>query len=314
MTIKNTPVRPLVGGSAAAIFSSAIGPRIALAPETGAGSGGDDEAAKAAAAAAAKEAADAAEKKAADDKAAADAEAKKKAGGALSDKEAELLKEVMAKKKEKKELEERLKAFDGIDPAEVKKILTEREEAKKAAEKAELEKAEKAGEFDRVKAAMIEAHKKEVEAARAEAASTKDALSAALAQIDDLTVGSAFSNSKFVGEELVLTPGKARQVYGSHFEIVDGKLVAFDKPKGAKERTQLVAGDGETLGFEVALKKLVETDPDRDRLLRSKMLPGAGSKTADVKGEQRKEGTKSEGLTGVARIEAALAAKKAGAK
>jgi hypothetical protein len=291
--------RQAAGSSAARIFGDfRFGPRIALDKEDGTGSGGG-------------EGGEGATGDKTDDK----TEDKAKTGGEekqpkVSDKEAELLKEVMDKKAKLKEAQDaaaaaaaKLKEFEGIDPVEVKKLLQDRKDA----EKKELE---AKGDFDRLKAMMAEEHKKELEKVTTTVTEKDSALAAALREIDELTIGSAFSTSKFVTDELVLTPSKTRQVYGSHFERENGQIVAYDKPKGAAERTKLVDGSGNPLGFEAALKKLVEIDPDHDRLVRSKTKDGAGSKTEDTKTTQKTDN----GLRGSARIAAALAAAKAAGK
>lgn len=282
-------------------FKTHFVPQFLRAPEDG--NGADD-------AAAAKAAADAAAAKSAEDAAKAAAKAAEdaaKAGeGKGSDKEAELLREVMEKKAKLREKQAeldaaaaRLKEFDGIDPAEIKALLQERANAEKSA-------AEAKGDFERVKQMMVEEHKKEIEKFQTSLAEKEKALQNSISVIDDLTIGSAFASSSFVAGEMILTPSKARTVYGSHFDVENGKVVAYDKPRGQQNRTQLVDGSGEPLGFEDAIKKLVEVDPDRDRLIRSKLKEGAGSKTADVKAPEKKQDVGG----GVSRIEAALAAKK----
>jgi hypothetical protein len=223
-----------------------------------------------------------------------------------SDAEAKLLKEVMEKKAEAKRLKDALAAFGDIGPEKVKELLEGEAKREAARKKAELTTLEQKGEFERVKAMMAEENKKLVEAATNAAKSTADALAAALAKIDDLTVGSAFSASKFVKDELVLTAAKARALYGSHFALEDGVSVAYDKPAGAKERTKLVDASGEPLGFDAALAKIVDSDPDKDSLKKSKLATGAASGTTNVKKVEAK--APSEG--GLARIRAALAAKK----
>ena len=70
---------------------------------------------------------------------------------------------------------------------------------------------------------------------------------------------------------------------------MDGQVVAFDKPRGAQNRTQLVDASGEALGFEAALKKIVDGDPDRDSIVRSKAKQGADSKTITGKKPPVKE-------------------------
>lgn len=221
-----------------------------------------------------------------------------------SDREAELLKEVMAKKEavrtaqaaaeaaqtQANELAERLKAFDGVNLDEVRELLAE----KSARETAELE---KRGEFDRVKEQMKEQHAKELlEATAAESAKAKelqDRLAAREKEITELTIGRSFSESPFIRDSLTLTPSKARVIYGAHFELQDGKVVAYDKPAGKDSRTPLVDANGDTISFEKAIEKLVDADPDRDNLLKSNIRGGAGSDNdPEAKAKQKQENIK----------------------
>lgn len=223
--------------------------------------------------------------KAAADKAAAD-EAARIAASKLSDTEAELLKENMKSKEklkkaaeEKAALETQLKAFEGIDPAKAKDLLAAQAKAAEDAIKAETKRLADAGEFDRLKTMITDAHKTEMTAAQKLIKDTSTALDQATKTINDLTVGASFNTSAFVGEELVLTPRVARDVYGANFDVENGSVVAYDKPRGVENRTKLVNGSGEPLGFEDAIKKLVDAAPDKDQLLKSKLKTGANSKT-----------------------------------
>jgi hypothetical protein len=267
------------------------------APDGGANGGSEDEAAKKAAAekaAAEKAAAD----KAAADKAAADEAAKKSSEKSEAEALAKLQKDASEKAAKLKDAQEALKKFDGVDPEEYRKLKQAQADAEKAA-------AEAKGDFERVKQMMAEEHQKQLEAIKKEAEESKNAVSSLQQQINDLTIGNSFMSSPFIKDELVLTPTKARSVYGANFEIEEGKIVAYDKPAGQSSRTKLVDASGTPLAFEDALKKLVETDPDRDHLLRSKMKPGADSKTTDTKVDE-----KPAAISGVSRIQAALAARK----
>ena len=96
---------------------------------------------------------------------------------------------------------------------------------------------------------------------------------------------------------------KARVLYGTHFEFKDGAIVAYDKPAGSAERNILVDAKGDPLSFEAAIKKIVEADPDKDQLLKSKIKPGAGSKTTS---KAAAPAEKLEQPTGVSRISAAI--------
>jgi hypothetical protein len=197
----------------------------------------------------------------------------------VTDAEAKLLKEVMDKKTKLKEASDKLAQvnaqlaqFDGIDPVAIRKMLEDQKTA-------EQKKLEAAGQWDALKKQMndaFDADKKALTTAKEEAdqrAAAKDA------KIAELTVGNAFAQSKFISEEVALTPAKARIIYGSHFEYSDDGVVAFDKPAGSASRTMLVDGKGEPLAFDVALRKIIEIDPDRDQMLKSKAKVGAGSRT-----------------------------------
>lgn len=202
-------------------------------------------------------------------------------GTKTTDREAELLKEVMKRKgNEQKlageisDLKGALSKFEGIDPEAVRNLLTEKADR----ERTELE---KRGEFDKVKAQMVEQHQGEVSKLKtdfeSEVGTLKGQLASATSQIVELTIGRSFGDSPFVRETLTLTPAKARVVYGSHFELQDGKVVAYDKPAGADGRTPLVDGSGNSLAFDAAIEKIVKADPDHEHLIRSKIKQGAGS-------------------------------------
>lgn len=198
---------------------------------------------------------------------------------ALTDADAKLLKDLMAQKNRAKTLEadladakKRLADFEGVDPAKARKLLADEEEAARKA-------AEARGEYDRLLAQMGERHQTEQAALSARLGDSQTLVATLQKDIAELTVGSAFAGSAFVSSDLTLTANKARVIYGTHFEYKDGKVVGYDKPAGASDRTLLVSSTGEALSFDEALRALVDKDPDRDRLLRGKAKPGAGSAT-----------------------------------
>lgn len=215
-----------------------------------------------------------------------------KGGNKPTDREAELLREVMDKKgkitslaDEVNALKANLTKFDGIDLDQVQALLTEKTDR----ERRELE---KRGEFDRVKEQMVAEHGTVVESLKTsyegKVGELSTELSKATSLITELTIGRSFGDSPYVRDTLTLTPSKARVVYGSHFELQDGKVVAFDKPAGASERTVLVDGSGQPLAFDQAIEKIVKADPDHEHLVRFKGKPGAGSKSdSDTKPKVR---------------------------
>ena len=253
------------------------------------GGGGGDDAAKAAAEAAASKATDEAA-------AAAAAEAAKKAaddaaGGKTkpSDEEARLLKENMKKKEaldkanaELKKTQDALKAFEGIDPEAVRKLLADQKSAEEKALEAK-------GDWDRLKGRMAEEHGKEVKTLQDQIAALSAKLNNTEGTIKDLSIGTQFSQSKFISEELTLTPAKTRVIYGDYFDVEDGKVVGYDKPRGAANRTAIVDQYGNSVDFEGALRKIIEADPEKDHLLKSKMKQGAGSDSRKPSGQTKQE-------------------------
>ena len=249
---------------------------------------------------------DDAAKKLADEAAAAAKKAEDEGKGGKSgptDEEARLLKEVMDKKNKlkaaedkAKSLEDKLKQFEGIDVDGVKKMLAD----KQAEETRQLE---AKGQWDALKKQMVDAHVAEKAALESKVGETQGIVSKLQAQIAELTVGNSFASSQFIKEEMTMPVNKARALYAAHFEFVDGKVVAYDKDSGA-DRSVLVDAKGDPLSFEQAIKKIIETDPDRDSLLKSKMKPGSGSNTSKKSSSPDQS---FEQLTGKDRIAAALA-------
>lgn len=204
-----------------------------------------------------------------------------------SPEEAKHLKEVMKWKTRARELEEKMKEFEGLDAAEIRNLIEKSREAERkqleAQQALEEQKAREAGDFDKLKANMAKEHAKQMKALEEqlkERDSEKDMLNK---RINDLTIGSAFTNSSFVRNNLTLPPSKARIIYGSYFDLDEqGRVVGYDKPKGAPDRQPIIDGSGEPVGFEEAFKKIVEADPDKDDILRSTVRAGTGSRPVDT--------------------------------
>jgi hypothetical protein len=228
-----------------------------------------------------------------------------------TDEEARLIREVMDKKDKLKNattaLEQanaRLKEFDGLDPKELRQLVKDKQDAETA-------KLEAKGQWDALKKQMNDQHEAEIATRDAAVTAAQGEVAELRNQIAELTVGNAFGQSKFIADELTLSVAKARRIYGAHFEFKDGAVVAFDKPAGAKDRSVLVDSKGEPLGFDAALSKLVDGDPDKDTLIKSKLRAGAGSSTNPAAAPGARPGV-SAPLTGRAKIAAGL--KKAGIK
>lgn len=193
---------------------------------------------------------------------------------ALKKEKAALLKEVMTRKNSGKALQTQLDdlnaKFKDIDPEVARKLLAD-------ARKAETDAAEARGEWDKVKGQMVEQHNVELTGVRSQLTAAQEENAGLQKQISELTVGQAFSNSAFIKDELTLTPAKTRQLYGAHFDFVDGAVVGYDKPRGATGRAPLVDGKGDNLTFEAALAKIAKADADFESIAKAKGGKGSGS-------------------------------------
>jgi hypothetical protein len=226
-----------------------------------------------------------------------------------SDEEARLLKENMKRKEENADLKKRLDSVSAIQ-AQLEELggldaLKALVQDKRTSEEKALE---AKGDWERLKARMQEENNKKLTEAATAAEQLKAELEKSQKQINELTIGSKFGQSKFIGEDLTLTPTKARALYGSHFDYVDGKVVGYDKPRGEADRTMFVDNMGNPVDFDDAMKKIVDSDPEKEYLYKSKMAAGAGS---DTKTTTKTPEKKSVALDPTSKIAAALAAQKA---
>lgn len=226
-----------------------------------------------------------------------------------SDEEARLLKENMKKKDQIEKL--------GKDLESAKAVLSQLEElggldaVKALVQKQkddETRALEAKGEWERLKERMAGEHKTAVKTLEDQIAALRGELDASKSQIVELSIGTQFSQSQFIAQELTLTPSKARVVYGDYFDVQDGKVIGYDKPRGAANRTAIVDASGEPVAFEAALKKIVESDPDRDHLIKAKVKPGAGSdnRAPASAARQAVQARQEQNKTGVSRIAAGL--------
>lgn len=219
-----------------------------------------------------------------------------------TDAEAKLLKEVMQRKASEKAVKEeleKLKAQVGdVDLEKAKELL----EKSKQAEESELE---AKGEYERLKQRMAEAHQSTVKTLNDEIAELKQQNQNQLSTINKLTVGAKFAQSKYIADELILPSNKAQALYADHFDIDEnGNIAPFDKPKGAQGRTPLVDEYGASLNFDQAMRKIIESDPEKDHLIKSNAKFGAGSESRG-KGNQKQDPNNSN-LSGREKIGAGL--------
>jgi len=253
--------------------------------------------------------------------------------GKPTDREAQLLKENMKKKEKLKEISGQLETLTSereqlttqlselqafkeslgdVDVEQIKQLLADQakqEEAKMAQN----------GEWDALRERLSADHQRQLDqviaqhndgltAKEAELTAAQEALTAAQSQIEELTIGRNFSDSKAIGEKTTMSPNIARTMFGAHFDVAeDGKsVVGYDKPRGVEDRSVLVDGKARPLAFDDALLKLVETHPDKEFLLRAEGSPGAGSGSKVRGGKGAGDGEQPAASTGRAKIAAGL--------
>lgn len=195
------------------------------------------------------------------------------------DEKAALLKETMKTKEAKKKAEEAAaelaKKTEGLNLDEIREMLANKE-------KEEEEEARKKGEFSRILEKQAEAAKKREEALAKQLEELQNRVNQEAERSNALTLTNAFASSKFIQDKLTLTPNKTKALYQDHFEIVDGQLVAYDKPKGVSNRTPLVDASGNNMDFEAAIQAIVDADPEKDHVLKVEVKGGGNSRQSNV--------------------------------
>lgn len=180
--------------------------------------------------------------------------------------------------------------FDGIDPVKAKADAAAVAAAEKAKLEAEKAKAEAEGNFEKLKELQDAETASRLEAANAATEQAKADAEAARKEARNARLSAAFATSKFLDAETILTPGKAEAIYGAHVEIENGVPIVFDAPSTAAKRAKIMDAKGNPLPFDQAMKKVIEADPDKDALLKSKIAPGGGSKTVDAPSSEKRAG------------------------
>ncbi|WP_151708813.1 DUF6651 domain-containing protein [Acinetobacter brisouii] len=217
----------------------------------------------------------------------------------MTDAEAKLLKEVMKHKEAGRVAKDELAALKDklgdLDLDMAKELIAKAKEN-------ETKQLEAKGDYERLKQRMAEEHQIEVDRLKGLISELEGKAKSSAREIGELTVGAKFNQSKYIGDELVLPPAKARALYGNHFEVENGEVVAYDKPQGAENRTPLVDAYGKALSFDDAMRKIIESDPEKDHLIKSKLKLGADSNSK----EKKTANLKAKNMTGLDKIQAGL--------
>jgi hypothetical protein len=184
-----------------------------------------------------------------------------------------------AAKAEAARLQAIVDGFAGIDPEQARKDREAITAAEAARLEAEKERAKAEGNFERLREIQQAEAAAEIAAAKEEARIAKEEAAAARAEANAERISTAFANSTFLQEETILSGPRAQRLFADHVEIEGGKVVVYDKPAGEAKRAKVMDNKGNALSFNDAIAKVIQSQSDKDTLLKAKTKPGAASTT-----------------------------------
>lgn len=174
--------------------------------------------------------------------------------------------EAMERRKENEKLTSSLQAFKkyGDDPEAVAQLV-------ELGRKVKDGKLVENGESEKIRLAAI------AEVENKYKPLTKE-LEDARAALYEERVGSKFGSSEFVRSRVAVPPDMLRAVFGKHFKIEDGNMVAYDS-----NGHPIYSGSDPSkyASFDEAVERLITTHPHKDRILASTGNAGSGSRGGD---------------------------------
>lgn len=167
---------------------------------------------------------------------------------------------------------EKLKAFEGLDPAAARDALDKiaNIDAKKLIDAGEVEKV-KEGISRALESKMTEAQKAfevQIAAERANVAKLEDAI-----RIEK--IGGAFARSTFIKDKLSIPVDLVQARFEQNFKLEDGRVVAYDQ---AGNVIYSSARPGEIADFDEAMASLVSAYPQKDHILKGSGASGTGAR------------------------------------
>ena len=188
--------------------------------------------------------------------------------------------ESAARRRELKELNDKMKQFEGIDdPTDALKAL---ETVRNLDQKQLVD----AGEVEKVKTEAIKATKEQYESLIEQTYKPLETETVKLkGQLQKEMIGGRFARSKFVNEKMLLEAPHVQRLFEHHFQIEDEKVVpkyTNGDPVYSKDNPGSIAD------FDEALSIIVTNDPHAESLLkadnkRGSNAPGSGNRGGDDK-------------------------------
>lgn len=183
---------------------------------------------------------------------------------------AKLTGESIERKNKIKELKDRLAPLEEAGIEDLPDWLSKSKAALETVANLDDKKLIDAGEVEKVKASLKEAHQKEL-------AKLNASLDEKEHSIRELIIRSAFDQSDFLREKTVLLPDMAYSYFGSRFDIAveDGKPVGFANDSNGS-RLMSVKNPGKYADPVEAIEILVNEHPQKERMLK---MEASGSGT-----------------------------------
>lgn len=182
----------------------------------------------------------------------------------------QLTKENEKHRKTNKELDEKLKTYEGIDDPEAARAALEKVQSLSEGENKTAEQIEEIRK--NANKAAEERIAKETKAANAKIEELQKSASTLQGQLYEEKIGGSFARSKFVNERLAVPWDMAKKYFGDRFKIEDGKVVAYEDDGQHKIGSR--KNPGSDADFEEAIEIMVDVYPHKDHILRAK---GGGS-------------------------------------
>ena len=181
-------------------------------------------------------------------------------GGHVTQKIMDLTRENAKFRSQAREAQEKLRAFDDLDPDEAKHALA-------TVANLDAKKLIDAGEAEKVKSELAKGYEAKLTEAQKLIAEKDEVLTREM-------IGGRFSRSKFISDKLIVPADVAEAVFGRAFKIEDGKVVAYDHQGN---RIYSREKPGEVADFDEALSSLVSAYPHRDSIMRDNGGSGSGA-------------------------------------
>jgi len=167
----------------------------------------------------------------------------------------------------KEEALEQLKVFEGLDPAAARKAL-------ETFQNLDSKQLIDAGEVQRVKDEAKTAFQQQLEQVEAKYKPVVEERDGLADKLTDMTIGYAFSGSKFIADNLAVPAPMVRATFGSHFKVEDGRVVGYD---ANGQRIFSRQNPGEIADLDEALSTIVASYPFRDQIVKGSGASGGGA-------------------------------------